>query len=163
MEVDLNKYYRSKADNEVLKELSKKSDLKGLIHIFIFFSLLIFTGYLSFYNWGTWLGIFWLLIYGNIYCFSNALWHETGHRTAFKSKFLNEIFYYISCYMACFEPIRWRYTHFIHHGNTYSTQNPYDHEIEYGNDLKNIKSRKGTMFIINLLGVSFKSFPYSIS
>ena len=39
--------------------------------------------------------------------------------------------------MACFEPIRWRYTHFIHHGNTYSTENPYDHEIEYGNDLKN--------------------------
>jgi fatty acid desaturase len=39
--------------------------------------------------------------------------------------------------MAFFEPIRWRYTHFIHHGNTYSTENPYDHEIEYGNDLKN--------------------------
>ncbi len=38
--------------------------------------------------------------------------------------------------MACFEPVRWRYTHFIHHGNTYSTENPYDHEIEYGNDLK---------------------------
>ena len=137
MEVDLNKYYRCKVDKEVLKRLSKKSDLKGFIHIAIFFSLLIISGYLSFYNWGTWWGIFWILIYGNIYCFSNALWHETGHRTAFKSKFLNEIFYYISCYMACFEPIRWRYTHFIHHGNTYSTKNPYDHEIEYGNDLKN--------------------------
>ena len=137
MEVDLNKYYRCKIDKEVLKELSKKSDLKGFIHISIFFSLLIITGYLSFYNWGTWWGIFWILIYGNIYCFSNPLWHETGHRTAFRSKFLNEFFYYISCYMACFEPIRWRYTHFIHHGNTYSTENPYDHEIEYGNDLKN--------------------------
>ena len=137
MEVDLNKYYRCEVDKEVLKNLSKKSDLKGFIHIFIFFSLLIAAAYLSFYNWGTWWGIFWILIYGNIYCFSNPLWHETGHRTAFKSNFLNEIFYYISCYMACFEPIRWRYSHFIHHGNTYSTENPYDHEIEYGNDLKN--------------------------
>ena len=137
MEVDLNKYYRCEVDKEVLKDLSKKSDLKGFIHIFIFFSLLIVTGYLSFYNWGTWWGIFWILIYGNIYCFSNPVWHETGHRTAFKSNFLNEIFYYISCYMACFEPIRWKYSHFIHHGNTYSTKNPYDHEIEYGNDLKN--------------------------
>ena len=132
MEVDLNKYYRCKVDKEVLKRLSKKSDLKGFIHIAIFFSLLIISGYLSFYNWGTWWGIFWILIYGNIYCFSNPLWHETGHRTAFKSKFLNDIFYHISCYMACFEPIRWRYSHFIHHGNTYSTENPYDHEIEYG-------------------------------
>tara|TARA_Y100000590_G_scaffold274793_1_gene308495 strand:- start:1777 stop:2778 length:1002 start_codon:yes stop_codon:yes gene_type:complete len=137
MEVDLKEYYRCKIDKNVLKELSKKSDIKGLIHIFIFFSLLIITGYLSFYNWGTLWGIFWILIYGNIYCFSNPIWHETGHRTAFKSKLLNEIFYYISCYMACFEPVRWRYTHFIHHGNTYSTDNPYDHEIEYGNDLKN--------------------------
>ena len=137
MEVDLKNYYRCKIDKEVLKELSKKSDLKGFVHISIFFVLLIITGCLSFYNWGTWWGIFWILIYGNIYCFSNPLWHETGHRTAFKSKFLNDIFYHISCYMACFEPIRWRYSHFIHHGNTYSTENPYDHEIEYENDLKN--------------------------
>jgi len=137
MEVNLEKYYRCKVDKDVLKELSKKSDLKGLIHVSIFFFLLISAGYLSFYNWGTWWGLFWILIYGNIYCFSNPLWHETGHRTAFKSNYLNEIFYYISCYMSCFEPIRWRYSHFIHHGNTYSTENPYDYEIEYGNDLKN--------------------------
>lgn len=38
--------------------------------------------------------------------------------------------------MSNFEPIRWRYTHFVHHGNTYSTKNPFDYEIEYGNDLK---------------------------
>tara|TARA_Y100000590_G_scaffold46748_1_gene49509 strand:- start:1186 stop:2187 length:1002 start_codon:yes stop_codon:yes gene_type:complete len=137
MEVDLKKYYRCKIDNEILKELLKKSDIKGFQHVSIYFGLLILTGYLSYVTWGTWWGIFWIIIYGNIYCFSNPLWHETGHRTAFKSNYLNEFFYYISCYMALFEPIRWRYTHFIHHGNTYSTENPYDHEIEYGNDLKN--------------------------
>ena len=136
MEVNLEKYYRCKVDKKVLKELSKKSDLKGFTHVFIFFSLLITAGYLVFFTWGTWWSILWIIIYGNIYSFANAIWHETGHKTAFKSKLLNEIFYYISCYMACFEPIRWRYTHFIHHGNTYSTQNPYDHEIEYENDLK---------------------------
>ena len=76
MKVDLKEYYRCKIDKEVIKELSKKSDLKGLVHIFIFFSLLIITGYLSIYTWGTWWGIFWVLIYGNIYCFSNPLWHE---------------------------------------------------------------------------------------
>ena len=38
--------------------------------------------------------------------------------------------------MVFFEPVRWRYTHFNHHGNTYSTENPFDHEIEFGNDLK---------------------------
>ena len=137
MEVKLDKWYKCQVDKEVLKELSKKSDLKGLQHIFIFFGLLVLTGVCAYIAWGTMWGIFWILVYGNIYCFSNALWHETGHRTAFKSNYLNEFFYYVSCYMAFFEPIRWRYTHFIHHGNTYSTENPYDYEIEYGNDLKN--------------------------
>jgi len=137
MEVKLDKWHKCQTDIQLLKELSKKSDIKGLQHISIFFGLLILTGVLAYLTWGTMWGIFWILVYGNIYCFSNALWHETGHRTAFKSNYLNEFFYYVSCYMAFFEPIRWRYTHFIHHGNTYSTENPYDHEIEYGNDLKN--------------------------
>tara|TARA_B100001250_G_scaffold413842_1_gene449422 strand:- start:1723 stop:2724 length:1002 start_codon:yes stop_codon:yes gene_type:complete len=136
MEVDLNKYYRCKVEKEVLKDLSRKSDLQGLAHVFIFFSLLILAGYLVFYNWGTRWSFVWIFIYGNIYSFANAMWHETGHKTAFKTSILNEIFYNISCYMACFEPTRWRYSHFIHHGNTYSTKNPYDHEIEYENDLK---------------------------
>ena len=141
MEVDLKKYYKCKVDRDFFKEILKKSDVKGFQHVSLYFGLLIISGYLSFINWGTWWGIFWIIIYGNIYCFSNPLWHETGHRTAFRSNYLNEFFYYISCYMAYFEPIRWRYSHFIHHGNTYSTENPYDHEIEYGNDLKNTISR----------------------
>ena len=95
----------------------------------------IITGLLAYITWGTWWSVFWFLVYGNIYSFSNPLWHETGHKTAFKSKFLNEFFYYLSSFMANFEPTRWRYTHFVHHGNTYSTNDPFDHEIEYGNNL----------------------------
>ena len=49
--------------------------------------------------------------------------------------------------MSNFEPIRWRYTHFVHHGNTYSTKDPYDYEIEYGNNLKETPKR----LIINII------------
>jgi len=147
MDVKLDKWHKCKVDIEVLKELSKKSDLKGLQHILVFFGLLIVTGILAYITWGTWWSVFWFLVYGNIYSFSNPLWHETGHKTAFKSKFLNEFFYYISSFMSNFEPIRWRYTHFVHHGNTYSTENPFDHEIEYGNDLKETPKK----LIINII------------
>ena len=147
MDVKLDKWHKCKVDIEVLKELSKKSDLKGLQHILVFFGLLIVTGILAYITWGTWWSVFWFLVYGNIYSFSNPLWHETGHKTAFKSKFLNEFFYYISSFMSNFEPTRWRYTHFVHHGNTYSTENPFDHEIEYGNDLK--ETSKG--LIVNII------------
>ena len=147
MDVKLEKWHKCHVDKEVLKELSKKSDLKGLQHVSVFFGLLILTGLLAYIFWGSMWGFFWILIYGNVYCFANALWHETGHKTAFKSNYLNEIFYYISCYMAFFEPVRWRYSHFVHHGNTYSTENPFDHEIEYGNDLKETPKR----LIINII------------
>ena len=36
MEVQLEKWYRPKIDKDVLKELSKKSDLKGLFQVEIF-------------------------------------------------------------------------------------------------------------------------------
>ena len=147
MDVKLDKWHKCKVDIEVLKELSKKSDLKGLQHILVFFGLLIVTGILAYITWETWWSVFWFLVYGNIYSFSNPLWHETGHKTAFKSKFLNEFFYYISSFMSNFEPIRWKYTHFVHHGNTYSTENPFDHEIEYGNNLKETPKK----LIINII------------
>ena len=147
MDVKLDKWHKCKVDIEVLKELSKKSDLKGLQHILVFFGLLIVTGILAYITWGTWWSVFWFLVYANIYSFTNPLWHETGHKTAFKSKFLNEFFYYISSFMSNFEPIRWRYTHFVHHGNTYSTENPFDHEIEYGNNLKETPKK----LIINII------------
>jgi len=147
MDVNLAKWHKCQVDIKVLKELSKKSDLKGFQYVSVFFGLLILTGIFAYFTWGTWWSVFWFLIYGNIYCFSNALWHETGHKTAFKSKFLNEFFYYISSFMSNFESTRWRYTHFVHHGNTLSTEDPFDHEIEYGNNLKETPKR----LIINII------------
>ena len=147
MDVKLEKWFRPNIDKEILKELTKKSDLKGLIHVSIYYGFLVLAGLLAYHTWGTWWSVFWFYVYGNIYCFCNPIWHETGHKTAFKSKFLNEFFYYISCFMAYFEPTRWRFTHFIHHGNTYSTKDPYDHEIEYDNNLKDTPKK----LIMNLI------------
>jgi fatty acid desaturase len=93
---------------------------------------------LAYLTWGTWWSAFWFLVYGNIYGHFQI---HYGMRQVTKllsnQNLLNEFFYYISSsYLANFEPLRWRHTHFVHHGNTYSTENPFDHEIEYGNNLK---------------------------
>ena len=52
MDVKLDKWHKCKVDIEVLKELSKKSDLKGLQHVSVFFGLLIITGILAYINLG---------------------------------------------------------------------------------------------------------------
>ena len=41
MEVKLEKWHKCQIDKEVLKDLSKKSDLKGLQHVSVFFGLLL--------------------------------------------------------------------------------------------------------------------------
>ena len=48
MDVKLDKWHKCKVDIEILKELSKKSDIKGLQHISLFFGLLILTGSLAY-------------------------------------------------------------------------------------------------------------------
>jgi hypothetical protein len=53
MDVKLDKWHKCKVDIEVLKELSKKSDIKGLQHVSLFFGLLIVTGSLAYLTWGT--------------------------------------------------------------------------------------------------------------
>ena len=128
MEVNLNKWHRCNIDKQKLKKLCEKSDKAGFKHVIIFFLGLFLIGILAYITWGTWWSLLFFLIYGNIYACSNSLWHETGHRTAFKSKFWNNFFYQISCFMSNFEPIRWRWSHFKHHGHT-AFDDPHDFEI----------------------------------
>ena len=52
MDVKLEKWFRPNIDKEVLKELTKKSDTKGLIHVSIYFGLLSIVGYLAYITWG---------------------------------------------------------------------------------------------------------------
>ena len=130
MNLELVHWYKCSVDKKILKEFSKRSNWQGIKHIFLYFLILLFSGYMSFITWGTWWTIFWFLIYGNIYTFSNPIWHECGHKLAFKSRSLNEIFYHITSFMYNYEPIRWRWSHHHHHTYTLHTENHYDHEIQ---------------------------------
>ena len=54
MDVKLDKWFKPEIDKTVLKELTKKSDIKGLIHVSVYFSLLSIVGYLAYLTWGSW-------------------------------------------------------------------------------------------------------------
>ena len=84
--------YRAKVDNQAHKALTEKSDWQGIKHVSIWIAALLFTGYMAYQTWGTWWTVLWLWLYGVLFYASNPIWHECGHRTAFKSKYLNEIF-----------------------------------------------------------------------
>jgi fatty acid desaturase len=129
-DVDLNTWYKPSLDRKILKKLSKRSDLKALIHILIFIVLLFITGYFCYLTWGTWWSILWLFLYGNIfYSKSISIQHETNHETFFKSRKLNKIFYHITSIMGGFEQVRWKWSHFHHHSHTiFTNEENYDYE-----------------------------------
>ena len=130
MHVDSALWFKPKINSKRLKELSKRSDTPGLVHFAIYFSSLIFFGYLSYAFWGTWFFLLFFFIYSTIYTFAIANGHETVHRTAFKTRWINEVFCYISFFQLHNEPLGFRWSHTFHHSKTLQTEGEYDHEIE---------------------------------
>ena len=130
MHVDSSIWFSPKIDKKILKKLSHRSDIPGFIHFLIYFSSLIFFGYLSYYFWGSWFFLLFFFIYSTIYTFAIANGHETIHRTAFKTRWINEVFCYISFFQLHAEPLGFRWSHTFHHSNTLQTEGEYDHEIE---------------------------------
>ena len=61
MDVKLDKWFRPKIDKEVLRKLSKKSDLKGMLHVGIYFCFLIITGLFAYYTYLT--KVFAIIVY----------------------------------------------------------------------------------------------------
>ena len=83
-EVDLQSWYKPDVDKKILKELSKRSDFRGLLDIGLFIIALIASGYLCIITWGTWWSLLSLFLYGNIfYCKVISIQHETNHETYF--------------------------------------------------------------------------------
>ena len=124
-----DEWFKAKIDRKILKELSKRSDLQGWSHIIIYFFTLVLLGFCCFYSWGSWWFISFYFCYCTLWGGADAIWHECGHRTAFKTRKLNDFFYYLASFLNNFEPIRWRWSHSLHHSYTASVD-PHDFEVD---------------------------------
>ena len=156
MHVNLDSWYKPEVDKKKLKELSKRKDLPGLIHFFFYFLFLFGSGYFAYVTIGTWWTYLFFFLYGTIYAFSVANWHETVHRTAFKTRWINEFFYHISSFMCDFEGFRWRWSHTFHHSNTLQTEDDYDHEIQVSRPVELIA------FFLNFIPLTDLLYPHKL-
>ncbi len=124
-----NEWFRPNIDKKILKKLSQRSDFEGWKHIVIFTISIFGLGLLSVYFWNTWWFVLFYLAYCTLWGGADAIWHECGHRTAFKSRKINDFFYVIASFMNNFEPVRWRWSHTLHHSYTASID-PHDYEVD---------------------------------
>ena len=112
------KRYRCPIDPNILRELSKPSDLQGFKMALGHLGLWLFTGSLSFYFLieQFWLGfLLTIFLHGTVGTFFSAPHHELCHGTVFKTKRLNEIFLKIFSTLGMQNFYIYKMSHSYHH------------------------------------------------
>ena len=84
-------WFRSAVPRKRMKELMRRSDYPAIRDTVIWLGLLALFAGLGIAFWGTWWALPFFLVYGTLYgSTSDSRWHETGHGTAFKTRWLDE-------------------------------------------------------------------------
>lgn len=112
-------WYACQISRERMKELMQRRDGPAIRDTLLWFGLLILTGTLGCLTWGTWWTVLPFMAYGVLYgtC-SDSRWHESLHRTAFKTVWMNDALYEIASFMVLRESVPWRWSHTRHHTDT---------------------------------------------
>lgn len=112
-------WYASPISRKRLKELMQRRDGPAIRDTLVWFASLGLSGWLAYHFWGTWWCVPFFLVYGVLYCSaSDSRWHECGHRTAFKTTWMNDFVYEMASFMVMRESTSWRWSHTRHHTDT---------------------------------------------
>jgi MocE subfamily Rieske [2Fe-2S] domain protein len=112
-------WYQTPVPREAMRDLLERRDGPALRDTILWFGLLAAFGTAGYLLWPSpWclvpFAVYWV-IYGSS---SDSRWHEFGHGTAFKTDWLNDLFYEIASFMVMRESIVWRWSHTRHHSDT---------------------------------------------
>ena len=112
-------WYRTDVSRKRMKELMQRRDGPAIRATLLWFALLILFGGLGVYLWFSAWSLLCFAVYGVLYgSASDARWHECGHGTAFKTRWMNSVVYEIACFMIMRDPTVWRWSHTRHHTDT---------------------------------------------
>jgi fatty acid desaturase len=112
-------WYHTPIPRKRLKELMQRSDERAIRDTVIWVAAFVVTGVGGFLTWGTWWSVPFFIAYGALYGSStDSRWHECGHRTAFRTKWMNDVIYQVASFMVLREPEVWRWSHTRHHTDT---------------------------------------------
>lgn len=113
-------FYRSPLPIEKLRELTKKSDARGLLHAGSFFFIYLLTTAITLYFFERHLWVAMVLaayLHSIFFGFlgMGASVHELSHGTAFKTKWLNELFYRLFAFLTWNSYVHFKESHRRHH------------------------------------------------
>ena len=112
-------WVRIKIDPADLRELMQRQDARPLRDFALYFGLLAAFAAATIALWGSWWAACPLLAYSILYSTgAQSREHETGHGTAFRTKWLNRLFFEITSFMAVRETFLRTHSHDAHHKHT---------------------------------------------
>lgn len=113
------KWFRPNVDPQAIRALMQKSDAIALRDTAIWLGAMVISSAVAIALWPSWWSAPFWAIYGVLYgSGSDSRWHECGHKTAFKTAWMNNVIYQISSFMIMRNPIVWRASHVRHHTDT---------------------------------------------
>lgn len=112
-------WYQSPVPRKRLRKLLERRNGPAIRDTIIWFALIILCGWLTIVLWGAVWAILPYLAYAVLFASaSDSRWHESGHGTAFRSDWMNNVLYEISSFMVMRESVVWRWSHTRHHSDT---------------------------------------------
>src|SRR5689334_15946369 len=115
-------WFRSAVPRKRMKELMKRSDYPAVRDTVIWLGLILrfgAQGTTLWLVWHSWWAVPFFLAYGVLYgSTSDSRWHESGHGTAFKTRWIDEGLYQLASFMIMRDPTTWRWSHTRHHTDT---------------------------------------------
>jgi fatty acid desaturase len=112
-------WYHADVPRRRMKQLMRRRDGPAVRDTAIWLGLLVAFGAGGAWLWGSWACVPFFVAYGVLYgSSSDSRWHETGHGTAFRTPWLNDVVYQVASFMNMKEPTFWRWSHARHHTDT---------------------------------------------
>ena len=113
------RWFRPDVDPIAIRELMQKSDVIALRDTLIWLGIMCLSACFAIALWPSWWSVPFWLIYGVLYgSASDSRWHECGHKTAFKTPWMNTVVYHSASFMIMRNPITWKASHVRHHTDT---------------------------------------------
>lgn len=112
-------WYHTDIPRSEMKELMRRSDAPAIRDTLIWFSAFALSGAAAIALWPDGWAAVALFVWGTLYGSScDSRWHECGHGTAFRTRWMNDAVYQIACFCMIREPEIWRWSHTRHHTDT---------------------------------------------
>ena len=113
-------WYHTDIPRKVMKELMQRRDGPAIRDTIIWALGHFLFAWGGIYFWGTWWCVPFWAAYGVLYGSAcDSRWHECGHGSAFRTRWMNDVIYEIASFQVMRNPVAWRWSHARHHTNTY--------------------------------------------